>query len=101
MPWELVTTMILDSLVGGYREKHDRLALRQAGEKRGKHNAEAVHNSALYRVIKLAAVRIWNVEPVVHRMQMLVEVRNLMKRPMNEILVSVKNEPVTLQSRGS
>lgn len=90
---EAVPAVVIDGLAGGDDEEEHRLADREPCDSLGQQGAESVEQEALDGVIVERAESVGNVEPMVDRVQVLVEEPALMHQAVEEVLPSVEHNP--------
>ena len=99
VPWKLVAAVVIDSLQGGKHEQHNRLACGQTGDQLCDTSTNTVENEALNGVIVQSTVGVRHIEPVVHRVECLVEERVVVCGTVKEVLPCVDDEPVNIQHK--
>ena len=90
---EAVPAVVVDGLAGGEDEEEHGLADREARDGLGQQGAERVEQEALDGVVVERAVGVGDVQPVVDRVQVLVEEPALVHEAVEEVLPRVEHHP--------
>lgn len=88
-----VPAVVIDGLAGREGEKERCLSYGEARDGFGEHGAKRVKQQTLDGVVVECAEGVWHVEPVMHRVEVLVEELVDVHRAMEEVLPGVKDDP--------